>query len=322
MKTALGIDIGGTKISITAGTNTGRLLSCVELKTRSGREAKASASELVHACRYVVASLSPSARAGLAGVGVCLPGAVDTARGVVPKSPNLPGWQGLPLGAILKKNLRLPVRLVNDANAAAIGEMLFGAAKGFKDFVYVTVSTGVGSGIVINGQLLEGAGFVAGEIGHMTLVPDGDSCKCGKHGCLEAYTSGTAIETYIKKQIRATNYKKLERFRVDGRLAARELSQAALRGDKLARAAFERSGRYLGVGLANMMNTLNPSLIVLGGGVIKSAPPVFWQALQRSIKKEAWPEALHNFQLKRTGLGTKAGNLGALAVAFDSFKKR
>ncbi len=322
MKTALGIDIGGTKISITAGTDQGRLLGCVELKTLSGREAKASASELVHACRYLVTSLPHSARAGLTGAGVCLPGAVDTARGVVPKSPNLPGWQGLPLGSILKRNLHLPVRLVNDANAAALGEMLFGAAKGFKNFVYVTVSTGVGSGIVINGQLLEGAGFVAGEIGHVTLVPGGDLCKCGKQGCLEAYASGTAVETYVKKQIQTTCYKKLEGFRKDGRLAARELSTAALHGDRLARDAFKRSGLYLGVGLANVMNTLNPPLIVLGGGVIRSAPPVFWQALRRSIKKEAWPEAFKNFQIKRTGLGTKAGNLGALAVAFDSFKKR
>ncbi len=320
MRIALAIDIGGTKISIAAGTDRGRILHYAEIKTRTGRQTRDCVDELMRVVEEVRRTLPPN-HSKLCGIGVCLPGAVNTSRGVVPQSPNLPGWKGLPLAKMLGGRFKLPVCMVNDANAAAIGEMLFGAAKGSKNFIYVTVSTGVGGGIVINGRLLEGSSFVAGEVGHTTVVPGGDLCNCGKRGCLEAYTSGTSIERYVAKKIRETNYQALEKFRFEGRLSARELSAAARQKDPLALAAFGRAGRYLGIGLANVLNTVNPSLAVLGGGVIQSAPPLFWAELKKNLRKEAWSEALHGFRMSRTKLGSKVGNLGALAVIFEALKE-
>ena len=208
--------------------------------------------------------------------------------------------------------------MMNDAKAAAVGEMLFGVARGVKNFIYITVSTGIGGGIVLNGGLLEGAGFSAGEAGHMTLVPGGERCNCGKRGCLEAYASGSAIERYASRRASQKSKKNLGPYLENSRLTARGLSRAARKGNSLALETFQRAGSYFGVGLANLLNILNPELVVLGGGVIHSAPPIFWQSMRRSLKADAWPEALKSVRIVRTALSKNAGNLGALAVVFDS----
>ncbi len=314
MKTAIGIDIGGTKISIAAGSQNGTIQAYFVLPTLKGRQSRQSIESLIAEVKRLQSRLSPKARAGLAGIGVCLPGAVDTAKGIVPHSPNLQGWKGIPLRSILSRAFKLPVKMVNDANAAAVGEMLFGAARGVKNFVYVTVSTGIGGGIILDGRLIEGAGFAAGEVGHMTIVPGGDLCNCGKRGCLEGYASGGAIERYVTARMKKLKKSGLKPFLENGRVTARGLSQAARAGNPLAREAFEHAGFYLGVGLANLLNILNPELIVLGGGVIHSAPPAFWKKMRQSLRADAWPEAYRSAKISKTALHKNAGNLGAIAV--------
>lgn len=320
MKTAIGIDIGGTKISMVLGTPEGRILARRRIATRTGDETSLCIQELIESIASLM-TFAAARKLRVLGVGVGIPGAVDSVKGVVPRSPHLKGWKGLKLAEILKKKFRVPVFLANDANAAAVAEKIFGQARKCRDFIYMTVSTGIGGGIVVDGKLLEGATFVAGEIGHMTLVPEGNPCKCGNAGCLEAYASGTAIAKEAKAQIlsgkRSMLMKNLE---LEGRFSAKDVGDAASRGDAVALKAYEKAGYYLGIGIANLLNILNPEMILLGGGVWKSAPPEFQKAMVKSCRTHAWPEALKKVRIKKSKLKGSVGDLGALALVFEKLR--
>jgi glucokinase len=181
----------------------------------------------------------------------------------------------------------------------------------------MTISTGIGGGVVANGELVEGASYVGGEVGHMTVVPAGDRCKCKKAGCLEAYASGTAISRYVERQMRKGVATKIPKFlEKNKRITAKVVGAAAKKGDRLALRSFARAGFYLGIGIANLLNILNPELIILGGGVLKSAPPIFFKAMRDSCELDAWPQAFEAVRILRTKLGDHVGDLGALALAF------
>ncbi len=311
MKKAIGIDIGGTKISIVTGTDHGKILSQKIIPTLTG----AQTARCIENMAEEIDRLRRQTAGRIQGIGVGVPGPVDSARGVVPKSPHLKGWEGLPLRKILQKKTGLPIFMNNDANAAAIGEKVFGQGRKKSNFIYVTVSTGIGSGMVLNGKLFEGESFVAGEVGHMTIVPGGASCKCGKKGCLEAYGSGTAIarmarETYSKEA--------LKKLTGGEPVSAKILGAAVKKGDKTALGVYRCAGSYLGIGLANILNILNPEMIILGGGVWNSSPKAFWDSMMKSCKREAWPQAFKAVKIVRSNLGGHAGDLGALALVFES----
>ncbi len=305
MKYAVGIDIGGTKISVTLGTSTGKILARKKIFTRPGARSKACLKEIVAGVEIALRESGVPAKR-LLGIGVGAPGAVNPRKGILPRSPNLPGWAGIPIARILGKKFRLPVYIANDANAAALGESVFGAGKRINDLIYVTVSTGVGSGIVIRGGVYEGAGFVAGEFGHMSIVPEGRKCNCGRRGCLETYASGTAI---------ARRYHELTGRKIEG---AKEVGTAASKGDKSAVKSYREAAYYLGIGLANLMNVLNPEAIVVGGGVLKSAPAIYWKEILRSAKDHAWPEAFRTTKILRSPLVGQSGDFGALALVFKN----
>jgi len=303
MKYAIGIDIGGTKISLVLGTEKGKILARREVLTRTGSGTSACVKELISNLRaLMLQSCVPPQK--ILGIGVGCPGAVDAAKGVLPRSPNLPGWARLPLRRLLQKATGLPVFLANDANAAALGEQFFGAGKRAQHLVYVTVSTGVGGGIIVDGKLYAGAGSVAGEIGHVSIVPEGKKCACGKRGCLEAYASGTAIAEY---------YREAKKKKVSG---AKEVGLAFRLGDRAAAASYRKAAYYLGIGLANLMNVLNPEVIVIGGGVLKSAPRDYWKAVIRSAKQHAWPEAFRTTRIVKSTILGRSGELGILALVF------
>jgi glucokinase len=234
----------------------------------------------------------------------------------LPRSPNLPGWKGIPLKKILQKAFGLPVFLANDANAAAMAEIAFGAGKRSKDFIYITVSTGVGGGIVVNGTLYEGASFAAGEIGHISIVPDGKKCGCGKHGCLEAYASGTAIANFVRERMTRSNTTIREFLSGTKKFNARQVGMAAHEGDKLSIQSYKTAGYYLGIGIASLLNILNPDTVVIGGGVLHSAHPVFWNSMKVSAKDHSWPETFRAAKIIRSKLLGRVGDLGALALVF------
>lgn len=321
MKYAIGVDIGGTKISISLGTSSGRILIQREIPTQKGLKVKQSLRDIIHAIHEIIRSSGVSPK-NILGIGVGIPGAVNTNKGIVPRSPNLPGWANMPLRKILTRAVKLPVLMANDANAAGLGESLFGAGRNVHNLIYITVSTGVGGGIIVKSQLYEGSGFVAGEIGHMSIVPEGNRCACGKRGCLEAYASGTAIARYVSKHITRNNTAIWKFLPANKKISARQVGIAARQGDKLAIESYRMAAYYLGIGIANLLNILNPGKVVIGGGVLKSAPKIFWQSMIRSTQQHAWPEAFRTVKIVRSQLRGQVGDLGALALVFQQVHKR
>lgn len=317
MKSAFGIDVGGTKISIILGKSNGQIIACRQFPTLKGRKARQSISEISDCIKTLQKEKSISSRQ-IAGIGVGIPGPMDSKTGIVPKSPHMTGWTGIPLGAILRKSLGWPVYLTNDANAAALGEKIFGAGKKTNDFVYMTISTGIGGGIISNGELVQGVSCMAGEIGHMKIVANGRRCKCGHLGCLEAYASGTAIANAAASALKKGAKSKMRKL-LNGkhRLSARDVSAAANAGDRLALQVFEEAGNWLGVGISNILHLVNPGVIVLGGGVLLSAPPLFWNAMMKTCRQNTWPPAMKAVQIVRSRIKGSVGDLGAMALVFQ-----
>jgi glucokinase len=253
-----------------------------------------------------------------AAIGVSFGGPVDAPSGTVRLSHHVPGWENIRLRALLEDEFGAPVGVDNDANVAALGEYRFGAGRGYSNLFYITVSTGVGGGWILNGRLWHGTEGMAGEIGHTVVDPTGPRCLCGKRGCVERLASGPYIAAQVRSQLlRQPQRGQLLRTLVNGNLEAitgQLVSQAAQAGDSLAREAIAKAGWALGVGIGNVANLINPQLFVLGGGVTKSGPH-FWQTLRQTAQKTALPEV--HFQVVPATLGDEAPLWGAVALAED-----
>jgi glucokinase len=248
----------------------------------------------------------------VACIGVAAPGPVDPVAGVVLRAPSLPGWENLPLRAILSNALQTPVYVANDANVAALGEWVYGAGQGHQDLIYLTISTGIGGGIIVNGQLLLGANGLAGEVGHVTVLPDGPICSCGRRGHLEALASGPSIAGWVQEQLQSGAPSILPQ---EMPLSAMQIANAAVEGDHLALAAFERAGTYLGEALANLINIFNPSAVILGGGVSCSGE-LLLTPIRKVLQRQVYSyQFLEKLKLTVAALGDEAGLLGALALA-------
>ncbi|HEY9661181.1 MAG TPA: ROK family protein [Allocoleopsis sp.] len=252
-------------------------------------------------------------------IGVSFGGPVDFETGTVRLSHHVPGWENVPLQQLLEAEYQVPVRVDNDANVAALGEHRFGAGQGYRDLLYITVSTGVGGGWILNGQPWRGAAGMAGEIGHTIADPQGALCLCGKRGCVERLASGP----YLAMQVREW----LAEFPQQGsllrsivadleQLTAQHISQAALQGDDLAKRAIERSAWALGVGIGNAANLINPQRFILGGGVTKAGEQ-WWQMVRQTARSTALPEV--QFEIVPAALGDDAPLWGAVALADFGF---
>jgi glucokinase len=243
-----------------------------------------------------------------------VPGAVDNAKAIVVQAPNLPCLNNFNLKLALENEFGWPVVLENDANAAAIGEMWLGAARGFKNIICITLGTGVGGGIIMDGHLCRGSDGSAGEIGHTAVAPfSGLLCKCGNEGCLEMLASATAI-------VRMANEKLSEFPRSilhSGEISARRVYEAGLEGDELALTVFDRVGTYLGVALANLINLLNPEVIVIGGGVANGWK-LFEGPMRQQVATRAFKAQQGKVKISPAECGDNAGLLGAARLAFDS----
>jgi glucokinase len=247
----------------------------------------------------------------VAAIGIAAPGPVDQKQGIIFAAPNIPGWINLPLRSILEERFAVPVALGNDANLAALGEWNYGAGQGHHYLLYLTISTGIGGAAICDDQLILGAHGLATELGHVTIDPNGPICSCGRPGHLEAFSSGTAIARYVANQMAAGVHSSLSGTPTP---TARQISQAAQAGDRLAQAALERAGQYLGIGLANYAEIFNPSIMILGGGVSRSGS-YFWDPMNAVLQKAVMsPAYLHDLIVVPAALGDDAGLLGALAL--------
>ncbi len=251
-----------------------------------------------------------------AAIGVSFGGPVDFTTGTVRLSHHVPGWENVPLQAVLEAEFGAPARVDNDANVAALGEHRFGAGQGCDSLLYITISTGVGGGWILNGQPWRGQDGMAGEIGHVTVDPAGPVCLCGKRGCVERLASGPYLAQRARERLeqepgRGAGLRALvsdDLARVDARLVA----QAAAQGDELAQSVLAEAGHALGVGIGNAANLVNPARFVLGGGVTKAGEG-WWQAVRAAARATALPEVL--FEIVPAGLGDDAPLWGAVALA-------
>ncbi len=264
---AIGIDIGGTNTDIGLVRSDGICIARLNFRTTDFTTAETFVDRL---CSTIGILLKDSDSSVLQGIGIGAPNG-NSLTGCIEEASNLPQLSNLPLKRILEERMRLPVAVGNDANAAALGEMVYGGAKHLQDFVTITLGTGVGSGIVINHRLLLGEHGNAGEIGHSILVPDGRSCSCGRRGCVEEYASARGIcKTFIKLRNATGNYNGMLHGIDDSQLTPKLIAEAAQQGDALSIATYQRTGYYLGLTCANVVSHIAPQKIFLMGGPMQA----------------------------------------------------
>ncbi|QQE77736.1 ROK family protein [Alicyclobacillus sp. SO9] len=294
----VGVDLGGTKILTGLIDEDGRIEKYVRRDTNAYEGPNAVVARIVETVKEVTTGV---ARGHIGGIGIGSPGPLDSHTGVVLSPPNLPGWKNVPLKAIVEERTQLHTVLENDANAAAIGENYFGAGNNSTDLVYVTVSTGIGAGIIVNGSLMRGKTGSAGEIGHMIVDAHGRQCICGNRGCLEALSSGTSIAKIAREQFGEEH-------------DAAEVADMAKNGDELAKRILDESFGYLGLGLVNIIHIFNPSVVVIGGGVSKVGKPMF-DVLTQVVRNRAFPTSGEIVEIKPAELGGMSGMIGSAVLA-------
>ena len=308
-KYVIGVVLGGTKISTAISTIEGNILANVVLPTKAEEGEAAVLGRIVQSIDEVIVGSSTSIDE-IEAIGIGSPGPLDAKKGIIITTPNLP-FKNYNLVQPLKEKYNIPVYLDNDANAAAIGEYMFGAGKGKNSIVYFTVSTGVGGGAVLDGKVYRGHTSNALEIGHTTVDPNGPRCNCGNLGCLEAMSSGTAIakkgkeavstnvETSLKKHDTVTSY---------------EVFKEAEAGDEVAKDIIDNALTYLGIGVANAIATFDPEMIIIGGGVSKAGDIVF-DTVKKVVNKRCFKSMAESCEIVPAGLGSDAGVVGAVALA-------
>lgn len=311
----VGIDLGGTKLLAAIIDADGRVVRKKEIPTEAAQGAESVIARMIG----LVEELTGSG-AELHGIGVATAGTLDAGRGVVLFAGNL-GWRDVPLGAALQAKFGCRVQVENDANAAAYGEWRAGAGRGTSDCVYVTVSTGIGAGLISGGRLVTGTSHSAAEFGHLTLDWRGPKCACGNVGCLELYASGTAIARRAAEAVAGGSAEAQPLAALAGgeaaSVTARHVSAAAASGDAFALGLLREAGEALGAGLAGIVHAANPELIVLGGGTIKIGEPLL-APMREAFAARCIPSMARHVRFATTELGGDAGAIGAALLAAEA----
>lgn len=313
-----GVDLGGTTINTGVVSFDGqRVLGLHTAPTQADRGPKYVVDKIIGMVRESMRIASDEEALdddAIVGIGVGSPGPLDRATGTVIETPNL-GWRNFPLRDLIANAVGLPAELDNDANAATIGEWWVGAGKDVESMVGVTLGTGIGGGIVLGGKLYHGASDVAGEIGHMSIDSTGRKCKCGNYGCLEAYASGPAIAARAVEGLQTGEESLLPEL-VEGelsRITAETVYEGIVAGDAFAREVMRDTAKFLGSGLANLINILNPDMIVISGGVTRAGDHLL-EPLRNEVRRRAFRPAFESCEIVTSELGTSAGVIGAACV--------
>jgi glucokinase len=313
----LAIDLGGTKI-ITAIISNSSQVMAKEYQLTLADEGPQSIIERMFSAIDHILILRNMNSSQLASITIAAAGAIDFDKGLITASPNLPGWNDVPLRDIVKEKYRVNTFLINDASAAALGEHRLGAGRGVSNLIYLTISTGIGGGIIINDKLYSGQSGSAGEIGHMTIDVNGPRCNCGNIGCFEVLASGTAVAKEAIRQIRQGERSSLIEI-VAGKIeniTAEKVEVAARGGDSLALEIISRAANYLGIGMVNLVNILNPEMIIVGGGMSNMGDLLLNPARQ-VVKERAFQIAAQAVRIVTAQLGEDVGVLGAAIFAFE-----
>lgn len=310
----VGIDIGGTKLATVVADESGKIIS----KTREPTHAEKGPDHAIQLLIKMVYRTIRQAKLGLkdiSAIGVSCGGPLDTRTGIVYSPPNLPGWEALPLRDRLETEFAKPVLIENDANACALAEYRFGGGRGYNSVLYMTMSTGIGGGIVINGQIYHGANDSAGEVGHQLLLPDGPLCGCGKRGCLESLCSGPAIARRAQEAIQTESQSMILKL-AEGDISAvksEHVLEAARKRDTLALKLIDETAYYMGWGIANIVNILNPDIVLLGTIAI-AAGDLLLEPIRKTVSEFAMTRPAEAVIIMPAQLGESLGDLAAISL--------
>ena len=312
-KIAVGIDIGGTNMRSALVDENGDIMERRSIPSGAGK-----------GIDYVMTNLAKLIGENVTGknvdgVGIGIPGIIDSERGILTQAPNISNVDDYPIRDVLAEKMGsdIPVFIENDANCAAVGEWWVGAGRSVDSLVITTLGTGVGGGIILKGELWSGADGMAGEIGHITISPNGARCNCGNFGCLESYASASAIRRMVKEGLNDNKLETILRKKsrgVSGEKLPEIVMEAAVEGDKFALWIWDEVGKALGIGIANVVNLLNVEMVVIGGG-LSNAWELFIDRSMTEARKRGLRAPMRRVEVKRTALGDDAGIIGAAYLA-------
>ncbi len=311
----IGIDLGGTTLKGALVSSAGEIIHEIRFGTEQ-RNSEQLLAQIVEAVRTLSQNEKAAGRARAVGIGV--PGLVNRKTNRIEVMPNLPELSKIDLKTELTRETSLPVILDNDANSAAYGELMVGAARDRQDVFFISMGTGIGAGLIINGQIYRGAAGFAGEFGHMTIDPEGIECACGNIGCLETIASGPNIVRRTRERLYRDRTSSLSRLAIprDREFTAEDIAHAAREGDEMAQVMMERTGMFLGIAIAAVINLLNVEIVVMGGGVMEAGDLILKPTVKET-RRRAFPPSFGSCEIVIAELGPSAGMIGAALLARD-----
>jgi len=310
----VGIDVGGTKLATVVADNNGTILHKVRQPTEAGYGSDHVVSKLIKMVDQMLALVEIS-RSQISAIGISCGGPLDTKTGIVYSPPNLPDWDAVPLKKIVTTEFQVPTVIENDANASAYAEWKFGGGQGYDEVVFMTMSTGIGAGIVSKGQIYHGASDCAGEVGHQILIPNGPLCGCGNRGCLEAICSGPAIARRAQEAIQKQPETKMLKL-ADGKISAvksEHVVAAAQNGDLLALDLIHQTAFYMGWGIANLVNIVNPEVVLIGT-IAVAAGDLLLDPIRRTVQQMAMTRPAQIVRILPAKLGDRIGDLASISL--------
>lgn len=314
----IGVDLGGTNIKAGVVAPDGKVAARTSISTEGERGPRHVIGRIGMAVETVI-SQSGLPREAIGGLCVGAPGTLDIRAGIVRRAPNLPGWVDIRVVEMVQERTGIRATLENDANAAAYGEFWVGASRNVPSMVMFTLGTGIGGGIIIDGRILHGNTDSAGEIGHMIIRDDGRKCVCGNWGCLEAYASALSLVRRFKEAVEAGEESVLApALRAGADITSKAIFDAAIRGDGLSNRIYYETGVYIGIGVVNVLHTVNPARIVISGGMI-GAGDLLMRPIRETVEKRALPDSKRNLEIVFAALGEDAGFIGGAGCALAAF---
>ncbi len=309
----IGLDVGGTKVLGAVFDKERNIVHRLKKKsTEQGAETE-NVEQVIAAVVEELLAASGIPLKQITAIASSIPGVIDQASGVVLFTPNLP-WRNYDIRSAMVKRFGVPFFIGNDVNLGVLGEYRFGAARGYQNVVGLFVGTGVGGGLILNGELFTGNQFKAAELGHMVLDPEGPLCGCGQRGCLEAFSSKQGMGAYIRQQAARGRGSLLAEAVQEGVFKSKKLKKALLAGDQVAQEAVDRACHYLAVATGSLINIFSPDLVLYGGGVIEAVGETFLEKILREVDKYCMPEIRGTVELKNASLGDDSVLYGALAL--------
>ncbi len=318
----VGLDMGGTNIRCAAVSPRGHVFMMTRGPSLADRDAAKVADNIAAQVRELIDVARRHGFGPARAIGVAVPGPLNVFTGVVMAAPHVAAWRAFPLRRRLEQLLGRRVTVENDANAWALGEYWQGAARGYRDVVLLTLGTGVGGGLIVGGRIVHGLSGMAGELGHVTVEPDGPPCDCGSHGCLESYASASGLRGMLFRRLGLRPDAPVPaKYRdVDRNFSVRQLTRQARRGNRLALDLFASAGRYLGIAVASFLNVFNPELVVIGGGVA-GALSYMRATMMNEVRMRAFKAIASEARIVRAALGPRGGVVGAAYAAMHPRKR-